>query len=96
MLRRNKTILGHNNFTAIYDKGYHTGSEIGYADRLKIDVFVPIPSVAAYAQDLEFDVQHFKYDLKTDSFTCPANQVLATNGNWYSKNYGKSVTQMKH
>lgn len=96
MLRRSKTILGHNNFVAIYDKGYHTGSEFAYADRLKIDVLVAIPSVAAHAPDLAFDVEHFKYDLKTDSFTCPANQILTTNGNWYSKKSGKSTTQMKH
>ena len=96
MLRRCKTILGHNNFTAIYDKGYHTGSEFAYADRLKVDVLVAIPSVAAHAPDWDFDVEHFKYDLKTDSFTCPANQILTTNGNWYSKKNGKSVTQMKH
>ena len=96
MLRRTKTILGHNNFIAIYDKGYHTGSEFAYAERLKIDVLVAIPSVSAHAPDLAFDVEHFKYDLKTDSFTCPANQILTTNGNWYSKKNGKSVTQMKH
>ncbi|WP_415782699.1 hypothetical protein, partial [Flavobacterium jumunjinense] len=24
-------MLGHNNFMAIYDKGYHTGSEFDYA-----------------------------------------------------------------
>jgi len=96
MLRRSKTILGHNNFIAIYDKGYHTGSEFAYADKLGIAVLVAIPSVAAHAPDLAFDVEHFKYDLKTDSFTCPANQILTTNGNWYSKKNGKSVTQMKH
>lgn len=96
MLRRSKTILGHNNFIAIYDKGYHTGSEFAYAERLKIDVLVAIPSVAAHAPDWAFDVEHFKYDLKTDSFTCPANQILTTNGNWYSKKNGKSITQMKH
>jgi len=28
MLRRTKTILGTNKFTALYDKGYHTGCEI--------------------------------------------------------------------
>ena len=96
MLRRSKTILGHANFTAIYDKGYHTGSEFAYAHKLGIDVLVAIPSVAAHAPDWAFDVEHFKYDLKTDSFTCPANQVLTTNGRWYSKKNGKSVTQMKH
>ena len=55
-----------------------------------------IPSVAAHAPDWAFDVENFKYYLKTDSFTCPANQILTTNGNWYSKKNGKSLTQMKH
>jgi transposase len=70
MLRRAKTILGHNEFTAIYDKGYHTGSEFDYANRLGIDVLVAIPGVSAHAPDLAFDVEYFKYDKNTDSYTC--------------------------
>ncbi|SFE90449.1 transposase, partial [Flavobacterium xueshanense] len=89
-------ILGHNNFTAIYDKGYHTGSEFDYANRLGIDVLVAIPGVSAHAPDLAFDVEHFKYNITTDSYTCPANKTLTTNGNWYAKKNGKSITQMKH
>ena len=96
MLRRAKTILGHNNFTAIYDKGYHTGSEFDYANRLNIDVLVAIPAVSAHAPDTAFDVEHFKYHKDTDTYTCPANQTLTTNGNWYNKTNGKSITQMKH
>ena len=96
MLRRSKTILGHNNFTAIYDKGYHTGSEFDYASRLGIDVLVAIPGVAAHAPDMAFDVEHFKYDKTSDFYTCPANETLTTNGNWYNKTNGKSITQMKH
>jgi transposase len=96
MLRRTKTILGHNNFTAIYDKGYHTGSEFDYANRLRIDVLVAIPGVSTHAPDTAFDVEHFKYNKTTDSYTCPANETLTTNGNWYSKKNGKSITQMKH
>lgn len=96
MLRRAKTILGHTNFTAIYDKGYHTGSEFDYANRLNIEVLVAIPGVAAHAPDTAFDVEHFSYNNKTDTYRCPANQTLTTNGNWYSKKNGKSVTQMKH
>uniref|UniRef100_UPI0040473C02 transposase n=1 Tax=Flavobacterium sp. TaxID=239 RepID=UPI0040473C02 len=56
MLRRTKTILGHNNFMAIYDKGYHTGSEFDYANRLGVDVLVAIPGVASHAPDIAFDV----------------------------------------
>ena len=96
MLRRTKTILGHNNFTAIYDKGYHTGSEFDYANNLGIDVLVAIPGVAAHAPDMAFDVEYFKYDKTTDSYTCPANETLTTNGNWYNKTNGKSITKMKH
>ncbi|MFM2292727.1 MAG: hypothetical protein RIS29_2540 [Bacteroidota bacterium] len=96
MLRRAKNILGHNNFTAIYDKGYHTGSEFDYANRLGIDVLVAIPGVSAHAPDLAFDVEHFKYHQETDTYICPANETLTTNGNWYAKKNGKSITQMKH
>ena len=96
MLRRSKTILGHNNFTAIYDKGYHTGSEFDYANRRGIDVLVAIPGVSAHAPDLAFDVEHFRYNKDNDSFTCPANEILTTNGKWYNKTNGKSITQMKH
>jgi len=48
------------------------------------------------APDLAFDVEHFNYDKTTDSYTCPANQILTTNGNWYNKTNGKSITKMKH
>jgi transposase len=96
MLRRSKTILGHNNFTAIYDKGYHTGSEFDYANRLGIDVLVAIPAVSAHAPDLAFDLECFKYDKTTDSYICPANETMTTNGNWYPKKNGKSITQVKH
>lgn len=96
MLRRSKTILGHNEFTAIYDKGYHTGSEFECANRLGIEVLVAIPGVSAHAPDLAFDVEHFKYNKESDTYTCPANEILSSNGNWYSKKNGKSITQMKH
>jgi len=43
MLRRAKSILQTNNFTALYDKGYHTGSEFKIAHDLMLDVMVAIP-----------------------------------------------------
>lgn len=96
MLRRAKTILGHNDFIGIYDKGYHTGSEFKYADRLGIDVLVAIPVVSAHAPDQAFDVEYFRYDKTSDSYSCPADKILTTNGNWYAKKNGKTITQMKH
>jgi hypothetical protein len=96
MLRRSKTILGHNNFTAIYDKGYHTASEFDYANRIGSDVLVAIPGVSAHAPDMAFDVEHFNYNKDNDTYICPGNQTLSSNGNWYDKTNGKSITQMKH
>lgn len=77
--------MGHNNFIAIYDKGYHTGREFEYANRLGVDVLVAIPGVSAPAPDTAFDVEYFKYNKTTDSYTCPANETLTTNENWYGK-----------
>lgn len=96
MLRRTKTILGSNNFTALYDKGYHTGSEIKTAIDLGIDIMVAIPEVASNAPDTAYNVSNFKYDKVNDAFTCPQGETLTTNGTWYRKDNGKSFRQMKH
>ena len=95
MARRAKTILGKNDFTLLYDKGYHTGSEFAYADKHGVEVMVAIPDVASHAPDPSFDVEHFKYNKSTDSYTCPANELLTTNGKWYHKSRGKSSNKIK-
>jgi len=95
MLRRTKTILGNTDFTTLYDKGYHTGSEFKTAADLGIDVMVAIPGVASHAPNLSFDVEHFNYNQNNDTYTCPANNVLTTNGVWYNKSRGKSYNRIK-
>lgn len=88
--------LGHTRFTALYDKGYHTGSEFKAAADLGVTVMVAIPAVASHAPDTTFDIANFLYDQQTDTYTCPAGQILSTNGHWYTKNRGKSSNQVKH
>lgn len=95
MVRRTKTILGHNNFTLLYDKGYHTGGEFAYAAAQEVEVMVAVPGVASHAPDEAFDVGHFKYDKTTDTYTCLANETLTTNGRWYNKSHGKSINKIK-
>lgn len=95
MVRRTKTLLGHNNFTSLYDKGYHTGSEFAYAHKQGAEVIVAVPDVASHAPDQAFDVEHFKYDKTADSYTCPANETLTTNGHWYNKSRGKTINKIK-
>jgi transposase len=95
MLQRAKSILRHNHFTALYDKGYHTGSELAVADALHIPAIVAIPpfSGASHAPDLNYDVEHFDYDPQTDTYTCPQGHTLSTTGTWHeAKNSAGEVS----
>jgi transposase len=96
MVRRAKTILGHTDFTAIFDKGYHTGTEFDYAHKHGVEVLVAFPDVASHAPDISFDVEHFSYNKELDEYTCPAGQLLTTNGRWYNKASGKTINRVKH
>jgi hypothetical protein len=90
MLRRAKTILGTNAFTALYDKGYHTGSEFKIANDLNITTLVAIPGIgrASQAPNPNYNAEYFRYQEETDSYTCPQNHKLISNGNWYkARNY---------
>lgn len=83
MLQRAKSIIGNNEFIALYDKGYHTGSEFETADSLDIDVLVAIPAVAAQAPDPEYNVANFTYVEQGDHYLCPEGQKLTTPGTWH-------------
>jgi transposase len=96
MVRRAKTILGTSGFTALYDKGYHTGTEFDYAHKQGVEVMVAFPEVASHAPDIDFDVEHFDYSKESDEYTCPAGEKLTTNGRWYNKASGKTINRVKH
>jgi len=85
MLQRAKTILRTNEFTTLYDKGYHTGGEFKQADDLGIEVMVAIPGIpsSSMAPDHAYNLDQFKYCDTTDTYTCPQNQILRTNGTWH-------------
>lgn len=89
MLRRTKSILRHNTFTALFDKGYHTGSELAIADSLNINTIVAIPALAgaSHAPHPNYDVKNFTYNKEDDTYTCPEGHTLTTKGNWlFAKN----------
>ena len=83
MLQRAKTILRGNEFTALYDKGYHTGSEFKKADELGVDVLVAIPAVASQAPDPAYNVDRFTYHKEGDYYLCPQGKKLTTPGTWH-------------
>ena len=96
MLRRAKKILGHSNFTALYDKGYHTGSELKTGMDMGVQLMVAIPGVASFAPDDRYNFDKFCYDGEKDSYTCPEGKVLTTNGNWYQKSKERYLYHVKH
>ena len=90
MLRRAKSILRTHQFTALYDKGYHTGSEFFTADQLGIDTLVAIPGIgrASQAPNPEYNAEHFVYNKATDTYTCPQGHTLTSNQTHYkARNY---------
>lgn len=96
IVRRAKTILGKSDFTMLFDKGYHTGTEFDYAHKQGVNVLVAFPDVASHAPDISFDVEHFEYNKERDEYTCPAGELLTTNGRWYNKASGKTINKVKH
>jgi transposase len=96
MLRRAKTILQTNQFTALYDKGFHTGSEIKKAVEMDINIMVAVPGVASFAPDENYNFDKFIYDSNSDTYTCPQQQILTTNGSWYQKSKLRYIYFVKH
>ena len=83
MLQRAKSILRTNQFTALYDKGYHTGSEFKIAHDLNINTLVAIPNQTVHAPDPAYDAENFTYVPEGDYYICPQNQHLTTTGKWH-------------
>lgn len=91
IVERSKEIIGHNNFTALFDKGYHTGAEFKKAAELEVDVLVAIPHIgrASQAPNADYNAEKFIYNPTTDTYTCPENQTLSSNGTWYKSKSAK-------
>ena len=87
MVQRAKSILRTNEFTVLYDKGYHTGSELKTAQDLGIETIVAIPSLPSTSQapNHDYNSENFIYDKEADTYTCPQGEVLRTNGTWYKE-----------
>jgi transposase len=96
MLGRAKKILGNADFTALYDKGYHTGSELKTGIEMGVELMVAIPGVASFAPDDRYNFDRFIYSDKNDTYTCPQGKVLNTNGNWYRKSKQRYLYHVKH
>ena len=85
-----KSIVKHNGFSMLFDKGYHKGKELSKVQELGIAAYVAIPSVpkTSQAPNPDYNVGNFRYDHLSDTYTCPAGAKLKSNQKWYqSPNY---------
>jgi hypothetical protein len=87
MVQRAKSILRTNEFTVLYDKGFHTGSELKTAQNMGVKTIVAIPGVPSTSQapNPQFNYEFFSYNQEDDTYTCPGRQILRTNGSWYKQ-----------
>ena len=87
MVQRAKSILRTNEFTVLYDKGFHTGSELKTAQDMGVETIVAIPDIPSTSQapNHEYNYEHFSYYEPADTYTCPQGEILRTNGSWYKE-----------
>ena len=96
MLERATEELQSNRFTALYDKGYHSGAELQKAEDLGVKVLVAIPDPSSQAPDPAYNLEAFDYDAKRNRYTCPQGHTLRTNGQWYNKTQRDKTVQVQH
>jgi transposase len=87
MVQRAKSILRTNEFTVLYDKGFHTGSALKTAQDMGVETIVAIPGVPSTSQAPNplFNYEFFRYNKEDDTYTCPGGQILRTNRSWYKQ-----------
>jgi len=82
--RRAKEVLQVEKSDILADKGYYNAIEIARSERLGMRPFVA-PREQAPQSEEGFNKSDFIYDRISNTFTCPANQILTTNGQIYHK-----------
>jgi hypothetical protein len=79
-----KELLEKDSMTALADKGYNTGEQLQICKDNDIITYVS-PKASSKPYMKGFPVDQFEYDPQSDSYTCPAHEVLTTNGSYYDK-----------
>lgn len=87
MVARAKSILRSNSFTALYDKGYHNGTQLHATNSMGVQTVVAIPGLpsSAKAPDDTYNLANFIYSTDSNTYRCPQGHTLTTNGSWYLK-----------
>ena len=80
------------------DKGYHSGRELKACEELGVTTFISPKQSSSTKKNPDFAMESFVYDKKQDTYTCPAGELMQTNGKWYNKTLknGRKSYQVKH
>ena len=79
-----KELLDVETMNVLTDKGYTTGKHIDICTKNNITTFSS-PKAHSSQKNGLFDMQIFEYNKQEDSYSCPSNQTLSTNGTIYNK-----------
>ncbi len=84
--KQNLQLQTEDTLTVLADKGYHTGAELQQCQQQNMTTHVAYREQASVKHISKgFLSEAFYYDKLTDSYTCPANEILTTAGTWYNK-----------
>jgi len=97
MGRRAKVIIGNGNFDYLLDKGYHDGEAITICEShgLRTLISQPAASRSGEIPTAEYYNDKFIYEKTTDSYLCPAGQILKSNGSLYKIKSWNGYSQVK-
>jgi transposase len=70
---------------ALFDKGYHTGSQLKEVQDLGVYSIVDSPGSSSKAPTPEYDKKKFVYNKSNDEYICPDGYVLTKRGKQISK-----------
>lgn len=79
-----KELLGLKSMKTLSDKGYTTGAELARCQENNITTYSS-PKEHSSPNNGLYPMKIFEYDKVNDTYTCPANKVMTTNGSIYKK-----------
>jgi transposase len=98
MIERVANNIDKQSFRVLADKGYHSGRELAASEALGVRTYVSPKASSSSKSKGSFSMNHFRYTPRTDTYTCPAGEILRTNGRYYNKTGrdGRRSYQVKH
>ncbi|MDG2448330.1 MAG: IS1182 family transposase [Saprospiraceae bacterium] len=85
MIRIAQTNMAVKSMSVLADKGYHTGAQLAESESLGVKTFVSPKANAANRQYNVFPMEQFVYHPGSDTYRCPNNSILRSNGQTYQR-----------